>query len=217
MKQHVQVRVAGGDLKVRVAKRSVSIARPQYLCDIKPCPVNLELRSDIQINAQPTDEEGVRYALMRIQEMQKLYGRETNLDIAIENFRLTPGGRNYHAVLDAVLKTYELKETAPDIDRAVIVLDVPGIRTHISYTYGVPMPRWAVLAAQTSPGGFKKNTVGSVIHYYFPHIPADNWHPYAAALSGDWRPLKLPDLPLGIDREQQLFSLVPALQSFEAF
>jgi|GEM_PF-5494016 len=122
---------------------------------IKPIlyPVELQDRSDLEINAQPEGrEQTLAYVYARKSAMQAQYGAlppEDGFDVIVES-----------GAIDGE-------------DVAVVLVQTHTGHEAVAFSPGIPFPAGTLEEARRR--GFRHTTAGDVIHERHPHIPADDW------------------------------------------
>lgn len=164
--------------------------------DLRPVPTNLEHQPDWRVNAQPygilTTE---LYARMRADHATSMVSFPWNLVIAIEN--------GVYARIDHPDSHYDL---------AVVYLKTWNHYSVLKYSPPVMVPDWAYLEAKER--GLRRTTCGEIINEHYPHIPANDWHPFSQSLCRqDETPMRD-----GIGRKEQLLhALHDALYTLLAY
>ncbi len=113
-------------------------------------PVELQGRSDLDINAEPEGkEQTLEYARERLRQMCLQHGPTPGIDISIES-----------GIIDG-------------LDVACVVISTQNGESALSWSQGVTVPEGALEKARAR--GLKTTSVGDIIHEKHPEIPANNW------------------------------------------
>lgn len=141
---------SSSSIKLDAIREALQATHPDELFDIQGLPVELQDRSDMTVNAQPEGrDETVKYARLRLREMQRQHGPATGLDIGIES-----------GAIDG-------------FDVTAVVLDSALGEVAMALSQGIMFPEDSLEEAQRR--GFKTTTAGDIIHERHPDIPSNNW------------------------------------------
>lgn len=157
---------------------------PNKIFQIKPIPVELQDRPDLNIMAQPKGiAQTAKYAKARRKELLAKDDSPYMVDISIEN---------------GIVWSWRVIKLWGHWDVAVVYIVTASGETSLTVSVPVRVPEWAWKEAKRR--GFKTTTAGQIIHERYPLIPANNWMPYSASLCrGDETPVAD-----GITREEQI-------------
>lgn len=157
--------------------------------EVAKCPVELQDRADMEINAQPIGyDQTVAYAKARMDTMIEEYGpNATGFDFAVESgaIRLAPDG--------SVVPNNVEAGNWPLVDVAIVLIRDSRGREYVQASAGVMFPEGTLEEAIRR--GVKTTTAGDVIAEWHEGVP-----------SGTWQAHFFPQLP----REKQIADAVAA-------
>lgn len=126
---------------------------PGRTFDVLGLPVELQDRTDLQVDSQPEGLElTVSYAEARGDEMCAQHGQSSGIDILIES-----GAIDGQDVAVVIIRTHDGKKIT-------------------TLSRGIDFPAGALEEARRR--GFARVTAGDIIHEWRDEVPSNNWQPF---------------------------------------